>query len=115
MPAPRPLAVPMPDMSVAACRAADPDIFFDENVERRDMASPEVLAYCNRCVIKDECLKWATATKQPHGMWGGTTPRQRTKLATKTARTACPGCASQDIFEMVNEEICISCGLSWRI
>jgi len=105
----------MPDLSIGACRTADPDLFFDEEIEKRDLAPPEIMAYCGHCFIKETCLDWAIDSKQKSGMWGGTTPRQREKLVKKATRVSCPGCASQDIFEMPSKEICISCGMSWQI
>ena len=36
---------------------------------------------CNRCDVKTECLDYAMNFDQPvHGIWGGTTESQRTKL-----------------------------------
>jgi len=115
-PAPTPLKAPMPDFSHGACRNADPDIFFDDSAEENDQVTPAVFAYCHiRCDIRPECLHWAMETNQRHGMWGGTTPRQRVKLRTPIVRVSCPGCRGTDIMEMPTTEMCLSCGLTWKI
>lgn len=115
-PSPAALKIPAPDWSQAACfRAKDPDIFFDDDAEQRDLTTPQVHAYCSRCPILQACLNWALDSNQKHGMWGDTTPRARDKLKRVVTRVSCPGCMSQDIFEMPDEEICVSCGLSWKI
>ena len=42
---------------------------------------------CARCEVRGECLAFALATRQLHGIWGGTSPEERTVLRNK-ARTA---------------------------
>jgi WhiB family redox-sensing transcriptional regulator len=42
---------------------------------------------CARCVVRSECLALALATRQPYGIWGGTSPEERTTLRNK-ARAA---------------------------
>lgn len=109
------LEVPMPDLSTAECRNVDPDIFFDEDVERRDLPTWEITNMCNRCPVQNDCLQWALATKQKHGMWGGMTPRGRDKVNRPVTRVSCPGCLGNAILEEATSETCLSCGLSWRI
>jgi hypothetical protein len=115
VPTPPPLAVPSPDWTQARCRTMDPDVFFDEADEKNDVPSPLVLATCRLCPIQNVCLDWAIATKQRHGMWGATTPRQREKIGRPITRASCPGCFSQDLLDQNDVETCISCGLSWSI
>ncbi|GLY08227.1 WhiB family transcriptional regulator [Actinoplanes sp. NBRC 101535] len=54
----------------------DPEDFFPNS------GTPaRALAYCRtRCTVRDECLTWALATDQRHGVWGGTTANQRAAL-----------------------------------
>jgi WhiB family transcriptional regulator, redox-sensing transcriptional regulator len=116
IPAPKALEVPLPDFSQGACAHADPDVFFDDVAEERDDVTPLVFTYCHiKCPIRPECLHWAMVTNQKHGMWGGTTPRQRMKLQTPIIRVSCPGCHGTDIMEMPTAEMCLSCGLTWKI
>lgn len=34
---------------------------------------------CDQCFVRDDCLGWALRNK-PHGIWGGTTERERKKM-----------------------------------
>lgn len=43
-----------------------------------DTAYPKSL--CGRCPVKDQCLDWAVTTGQKHGIWGGTSERERRRL-----------------------------------
>lgn len=117
VPEPKALTLPMPDLSRGACaNTTDPDIFFDDAAEEYDQVTPAVHLYCNvRCEIRAQCFAWAMDTNQKHGMWGGTTPRQRQKIKTPIIRVSCPGCFGTDIMEMPTHEMCLGCGLSWNI
>lgn len=35
---------------------------------------------CESCPVQHECLEWALDTKEAFGLWGGVTPRGRSKL-----------------------------------
>lgn len=37
-------------------------------------------AVCERCPVIDECLEWALETDEKHGIWGGTTGRERQRM-----------------------------------
>ena len=37
-------------------------------------------AICDSCPVVDECLSFAIETRQPDGIWGGFTPKERTRL-----------------------------------
>ena len=67
--------------SAAACRSADPDLFFPISdsgpaVEQAVTAK----AICATCRVRRECLAFALRTGQIHGIWGGTTEHERTGL-----------------------------------
>ena len=84
----------------AACRgtvtsAAD-DIFFAPDLEERggsrryaaNLAAEresEALALCERCPVHVECLAYAVATRQQHGVWGGRTEQQLRHLIAAAA------------------------------
>lgn len=56
----------------AACRAADPELFFPSGTTAlAGKQAMEAKAVCARCPIRGECLGWAMETKQDHGVWGG--------------------------------------------
>lgn len=62
----------------AACREADPELFFP--VATQGPGADEVAkakAVCAGCGVRRECLQYALATRQLHGVWGGTTEDER--------------------------------------
>src|ERR1700721_3028938 len=62
----------------AACQEADPELFFP--VASRGPAAGEIArakAVCAVCRVRRQCLQYALATHQMHGVWGGTTEDER--------------------------------------
>ena len=43
-------------------------------------------AVCNRCEVRDTCLKWALETGQDAGVWGGMSEEERRSLKRRNAR-----------------------------
>ena len=37
-------------------------------------------SFCESCPVRDECLSYALASEQSHGIWGGTTAEERREL-----------------------------------
>jgi WhiB family redox-sensing transcriptional regulator len=71
---------------LAACRAADPELFFP--VSEAGPALGQVArakAVCATCSVRDECLDYALVTRQPHGVWGGTSEEDRRLLRARVA------------------------------
>lgn len=62
----------------AACRGADHELFFPGKGE--SVTSHRARAICARCPVQVECLTWAVENKEPGGIWGGTTERDRRKI-----------------------------------
>ncbi len=66
----------------AAC-ALHGDLFLSSEAHQfrdhggRDAAAIQV---CRVCPVRDPCLDHALAVPEPHGVWGGTTPEQRTAI-----------------------------------
>ncbi|HEX6967326.1 MAG TPA: WhiB family transcriptional regulator [Micromonosporaceae bacterium] len=56
-----------------ACQNVDPETFFPAPSEPADAA----LALCRTCDVQGPCLAWALEIGDCHGVWGGTTPRER--------------------------------------
>jgi WhiB family redox-sensing transcriptional regulator len=90
-----------PWMDLAACRgmvtSADEDIFFAPELDELDgnrgaatrlAATRErhALAVCSRCPVQVECLMYAVATGQQHGVWGGRTQQELQRLLANTDR-----------------------------
>ncbi|MDO8391039.1 MAG: WhiB family transcriptional regulator [Actinomycetota bacterium] len=71
-------------MDDAACRGVDPEVFYPPmlvptptGLERQAKSRRyrEAIAtaktYCRRCDVQAECLAYALATGESHGVWGG--------------------------------------------
>jgi WhiB family redox-sensing transcriptional regulator len=64
--------------SMAACRSADPDLFFPISSAGQSMAQEaEAKAICAGCRVRRECLAFALRTHQAHGVWGGLSEQER--------------------------------------
>jgi WhiB family redox-sensing transcriptional regulator len=78
---------PEPWTRDAACRDADPNIFFPVVPGRGYRMDIEpALVYCRVCPVMAECLAYVMSwenTGDREGVWGGTTPRQRKYLRKK--------------------------------
>lgn len=65
----------------AACQNADPDIFMPS----KGKPSAPAIAVCETCPVRVECLDYALTMEAEDavyvGIWGGTTPRERRRLA----------------------------------
>jgi WhiB family transcriptional regulator, redox-sensing transcriptional regulator len=73
--------------SHAACRTADPELFFP--ISAVGPATAEIAtakAVCARCGVRRECLTFALATRQVHGVWGGTSPEERQVLRERAGK-----------------------------
>src|SRR5213080_2059256 len=56
-----------------ACQTVDPETFFPAASEPADAS----VALCRTCDVQGPCLAWALEVGDCHGVWGGTTPRER--------------------------------------
>jgi WhiB family transcriptional regulator, redox-sensing transcriptional regulator len=104
---------PLPRWELRACRGIDIEVFFPLDDKTVDVPV-EASGYCDRCVMQTACLDWAMKHNE-RGIWGNTTEVQRKRLKRGVSRTFCIGCDAGDIIEMNGSEICLSCGLSWRV
>jgi WhiB family redox-sensing transcriptional regulator len=66
-------------MRQAACRGADPELFFDEGGWAYYYPSPEALALCRTCPVRVACLDFALSNRMV-GTWAGTSDYQRRTL-----------------------------------
>lgn len=62
----------------AACRDADPAIFFPQ--AGGVLAAQQAKAYCEACPVQGECLEFAASNAMRYGIWGGRTEKQRRKV-----------------------------------
>jgi WhiB family transcriptional regulator, redox-sensing transcriptional regulator len=64
--------------SAAACRSADPDLFFPISASGQALKQvAEAKAICVRRPVRRQCLAFALRTRQAHGIWGGMTEEER--------------------------------------
>ena len=65
----------------AACLSADPDLFFPVSSAGPSVGqTAQAKAICARCRVRPECLRFALATREAHGVWGGTSEEERRRL-----------------------------------
>ena len=64
----------------AACVGTDTSAFYPADGERgvsRRVREAKAKAICSRCPVIAECLRWAIATNEPWGLWGGMSSEER--------------------------------------
>jgi WhiB family redox-sensing transcriptional regulator len=62
-------------MTEAVCRGADPELFHPGRGRTIDNATAK--AICAACPVANDCLEYALDAGIEHGIWGGTSERQR--------------------------------------
>lgn len=61
---------------LALCAQVDPEAFFP----RKGQGNAEARAICGQCGVRAECLADALEGEGEHGVWGGTSEKDRRKL-----------------------------------
>jgi WhiB family transcriptional regulator, redox-sensing transcriptional regulator len=96
----------------AACRGADPDVFFPERGESADPARQ----VCARCPARQPCLVYALDNGITYGVWGGLTERERRVLRAPRQRTSRRerdrAIVAADVAGYTRQEIARTFGLS---
>lgn len=64
-------------MRDAKCRDMPPNFFFPNDGVGVEAAKK----ICAECVVREECLDYALANKIEHGVWGGTSERERRRMS----------------------------------
>ena len=63
---------------LAACRGMDPELFFPVAAQGPGVGEiARAKAVCAGCRVRRQCLQYALATHQMHGVWGGTAEDER--------------------------------------
>ncbi len=70
-----------PWAAFAACRDADPAMFFPGQEE----SASDAKRICQGCAVNADCLEFAFSVRAQFGIWGGTTPRERRRLRRRIA------------------------------
>ncbi|HEY1823986.1 MAG TPA: WhiB family transcriptional regulator [Trebonia sp.] len=66
--------------AAACCLTADPDLFFPVAVGTAAIKQiTQARRVCAGCPVRQQCLDFAMRTREPAGIWGGTTPEERVK------------------------------------
>ncbi len=79
----------------AQCRSKNAVYFFApphfERKGEKDAREGAARALCGSCKVRAECLEYALAAQEPHGIWGGMNELERRRLLRKRAvETATP-------------------------
>ncbi len=65
----------------AECRGNDRSIFYPpswaERRDERDRREARAKAICAQCRVRNDCLRYALAQRDQHGIWGGLTELER--------------------------------------
>jgi WhiB family redox-sensing transcriptional regulator len=73
---------PLPEwMSEGLCAQTDPDEFYPEKGGSTAVAK----SVCFACPVRRDCLDYALTNHEQHGIWGGTSERERRRLHTRKA------------------------------
>lgn len=67
-----------------ACVGVDPELFFPDRGESAEAAK----AVCAGCAVRQRCLEYALDHNERHGIWGGTSERDRRRLRRQRRRDA---------------------------
>jgi WhiB family redox-sensing transcriptional regulator len=73
------LSEPEPDLSWqdrALCAETDPEEFFPV----KGGSTRQAKRVCGACEVRAECLDYALANGEQHGIWGGLSERERRRL-----------------------------------
>ena len=66
---------------LAFCKGQNTNDFYPEFGVKGAMDQVRKMkAFCRRCSVTIECLKFAIANDEQFGIWGGLTPKERTNL-----------------------------------
>lgn len=76
----------------ASCRTKSAVHFFApphfERKPEKDAREGAARALCRSCPVQRQCLEYALAVQEPHGIWGGLNELERRRLLRKRAATA---------------------------
>ena len=65
----------------AACLGQETDLFFPEpGTKGAAKQAEEVKAFCKICFVSSDCLEYALKNEEAFGIWGGTTPKERSRI-----------------------------------
>jgi WhiB family transcriptional regulator, redox-sensing transcriptional regulator len=74
----------------AECRDVDGSLFFHPDNERGAARENRLVAaktVCGQCAVREECLEYALESGERHGIWGGLSEDERTRVRRGHRRT----------------------------
>lgn len=74
----------LPWRDLAACRGIDTEMFFSDAAADQNLAK----SVCAGCPSVTECRQWAIDAHEKSGVWGGTTPAERTRIVQRRSTAA---------------------------
>ena len=81
-----------PDWHGAACRDADPELFFPVGDAGPALVQLDrARQVCAGCAIRTACLEWALASGEVAGVWGGASEDERRALRRMRHALPAPG------------------------
>lgn len=91
------LGVPTNWREDAACRDADPDLFFPISTTRAALRQiDEAKRICRACPAQVQCLAWALENGVTDGVWGATTEDERRAIQSLSKRKTTPNKEDDD-------------------
>ena len=107
----------------AACRDADPELFFPASDDYTAAAVAAQVAVARRvclsCPVRIECLSWAVEVSEDYGLWAGMTPDERRAIRRDRlagvpdpevdAEPMCPACSLLFPMPAIDGELCQRC------
>lgn len=80
--------MPGPWAKLAACKNhPEPDLWFPgDGLVGGSNHAPAARRICNVCPVREACLEHALAAPEIHGVWGGTSERERRRIRRERAK-----------------------------
>lgn len=69
----------------APCGTVDPDIFFDK-AENDPLVEEQAKLICMGCPVATDCIDAAMLGREEYGIWGGMTPKERSRYLSEWLR-----------------------------
>lgn len=69
---------------VVPCNNTDPEIWFGDQYEGYDH-SQVAKKLCAACPARKPCAEYAIVAKEQYGIWGGLSPKQRSRIRNQKA------------------------------
>ena len=74
-------------MAKGKCREVPPATFFPSD----GVGVDDARRICADCPVKEPCLEYALAERVDHGVWGGTSERERRRILRRRRQQAAAG------------------------